>query len=180
MTAEELRAHVFADEESLLKLIERNASWLHDEDEDVAAEWGSRIAGAKDPLATWNMLRKWRDWENSGFKNGDVKVGVWIACLFTSYGYGRTTKKKAGKDSKGKILGYTERALVDLRRQLEGFGGRRGTSEGEGEEGVPLRMSVVSPMFNAGAFGVPWRETEEKIEKVFRGWGGEWLLLAPV
>ena len=65
---------------------------------------------------------------------GDKREGVWIACLFTSYGYGRHTKKKAGKDGKGKIVKQTERALADLKRQAKELAEGRGAHEEAKEE----------------------------------------------
>lgn len=44
--------------------------------------------------------------------------GVWIACLFTSYGFGRPTKRKAGLDKKDKVVEQTRIALEELRKQL--------------------------------------------------------------
>lgn len=85
-----------------------------------------------------------------------------------------------------------------MRRQLEEFSGGRREIEGvemqveqmvgkkkgvtgyddAGKVGDPL-MVVYSPQFNSGAFAVPWTETEAKIQEVFRGWDGEWFILAP-
>lgn len=126
----------------------------------------------------------------------DKKVeghGIWIACLFTSYGYGRPTKKKAGKDTKGKIVQQTKNALEDLRKQLEAI--EAGEMEVVGnlqEDGIELKglrpgkaeivqskMAIYSPKFNAGAFGVKWEETAAIVEQVFDGWNGKWFLLAP-
>lgn len=60
--------------------------------------------------------------EDSNSSNTSKKTSkIWIACLFTSYGYGRPTKKKAGKDSKAKIVEYTAQALQNFRTQLDGF-----------------------------------------------------------
>lgn len=46
--------------------------------------------------------------------------GHWVGCLFTSWGYGRQV------DGVEEIVGSTRRAVGDLRRQLEGEGGRGG------------------------------------------------------
>ncbi|VUC26301.1 unnamed protein product [Clonostachys rosea] len=102
----------------------------------------------------------------------DVAAGaprIHIVCLFTSYGYGRPNiaTGKPGKDSMGMILRQTEKALTDFRRQLET------------ETNNQNRMAIYSPMFNSGAFRVPWEKTKGLIEKEFEGWEGQWLVMAP-
>lgn len=104
----------------------------------------------------------------------DVAAGapsIHIVCLFTSYGYGRpnTTTGKPGKDSMGMILRRTEKSLTDLRGQL-------GTDTNIDQQS---RMVMYSPMFNSGAFRVPWEKTKGLIEKKFEGWEGQWLVMAP-
>lgn len=51
-----------------------------------------------------------------------------------------------------------------------------------GEQGTktpPPPKLIFSPMINAGNFKVPWEMTKGAIETLFRGWDGEWHLLAP-
>lgn len=104
------------------------------------------------------------------------KSGIWIACLFTSYGYGRKTKKKEGVDTKGKVLAQTRTALGDLKRQIEKM--YEGGCGRAGEQDRPNRV-IYSPKFNSGSFGVKWERTEELIQEIFSGWTGEWNLLMP-
>ena len=66
-------------------------------------------------------------------KNG-MENGVWIACLFTSYGYGRPSKRKAGVDCKADIRSQTVGALKDLRRLVGLL--QRGEYEVVDEDGV--------------------------------------------
>lgn len=93
-----------------------------------------------------------------------------IVCLFTSYGYGRPNSRtgKPGKDSTGKILMQTQSALKGMRAQLE--------AEIKQSDGV---TTIYSPMFNSGAFRVPWERTSQLIEQEFEGWDGRWLIMAP-
>lgn len=95
MTNEELRSYTFKDVNVMIDLINQDYLWLH-EDPETALEWTNRITKAQDPLGAWDTLR--RQNEGKGGKPKKEKSKIWIACLFTSYGYGRTTKKKPGKD----------------------------------------------------------------------------------
>ncbi|KAF5675409.1 adp-ribose 1 phosphate phosphatase [Fusarium circinatum] len=96
---------------------------------------------------------------------------IHIVCLFTSYGYGRANPRtgKPGKDVAGKILAQTRAALKEMRAQLE-------TGQEEGTDGGPV---IYSPMFNSGAFKVPWGSTSRLIEEEFSGFEGQWLIMAP-
>ncbi|KAF5575730.1 adp-ribose 1 phosphate phosphatase [Fusarium pseudocircinatum] len=96
---------------------------------------------------------------------------IHIVCLFTSYGFGRANPRtgKPGKDGAGKILAQTRAALKEMRMQLE--------EEREQEaDGAPV---IYSPMFNSGAFKVPWESTSPLIEEEFKGFEGRWLIMAP-
>ncbi|KAF4441059.1 adp-ribose 1 -phosphate phosphatase [Fusarium austroafricanum] len=104
----------------------------------------------------------------------DVAKGapnIHIVCLFTSYGYGRPNPRtgKPGKDSAGKILAQTRAALKEMRAQLEADTGRV-------EE---TAATIYSPMFNSGAFRVPWESTSRLIGEEFSGYEGRWLVMAP-
>lgn len=95
---------------------------------------------------------------------------IHIVCLFTSHRYGRPNPRtgKPGKDNTGKILAQTRSALKEMRTQLE--------AEVKQSEG---KLTVYSPMFNSGAFQVPWESTSRLIEDAFEGWDGQWLIMAP-
>lgn len=95
---------------------------------------------------------------------------IHIVCLFTSYGYGRANPRtgKPGKDGAAKILAQTRAALEEMRVQLE--------ERGQEAEGTPV---IYSPMFNSGAFKVPWESTSRLIEEEFEGFEGRWLIMAP-
>lgn len=102
----------------------------------------------------------------------DIAAGaprVHVVCLFTSYGYGRanTATGKAGMDNMGAILAQTRDSLASFRHQLDDAGGQAG------------EITVYSPLFNSGAFRVPWERTAGLIEEAFEGWVGEWVVLTP-
>ncbi|KAI0390170.1 hypothetical protein F5Y17DRAFT_445888 [Xylariaceae sp. FL0594] len=123
-----------------------------------------------------------------------------IVCLFTSYGYGapgRRGGKKPGRDGVETILEQTSSALRQMRRMLEpedegvdkgADGARNGKAERREDEGRGRGRSsdagdeeivIYSPMFNSGAFKVPWEKTEALIQDVFGDWNGKWVVLAP-
>ena len=96
---------------------------------------------------------------------------VQIACLFTSKGYGRKNLKKLnpGLSSKSEVLAATKEALKDFRKQLDDASGKEGESTGD----------IASVRFNAGAFKVPWEDTEAIIKDVFAGYEGGWVVVSP-
>ncbi|KAK5077370.1 ADP-ribose 1''-phosphate phosphatase [Exophiala xenobiotica] len=138
-------------------------------------------------------------------REGQGTPAVWIACLFTSYSYGKR------KDRPEKILAQTKSALGDLRVQLDGI--KQGkwlceaktkdqdihagsnlrrlkrlndeessdaTANEPGISSLPLAlpdMCIYSPKFNAGNFRVPWEDTMRSVEDIFSTWDGHWYLL---
>lgn len=108
-------------------------------------------------------------------QDADVKAGaprVHIVCLFTSYGFGRPNESsgKPGRDGVGKILSQTETSLRSFKAQLEA-----GATDAD-----PSSAKVIySPLFNSGAFGVPWEKTAALIEAEFGDWTGRWVVLTP-
>jgi Macro domain len=96
---------------------------------------------------------------------------LWVACLFTSAGYGKknAAKRNPGKDGPQKILGYTQTALQDLRAQLEAFGFSNFDSDEnwKTDDEKPGRLLAVK--LNSGAFEVPWGRTEVLIKQIFAG-----------
>ncbi|KAL8378015.1 hypothetical protein RB595_008621 [Gaeumannomyces hyphopodioides] len=99
---------------------------------------------------------------------------VTIACVFTSFGYGRPDARtgKPGRDGVGVILDQTSQALADLRLQLDDAAAAAAAGTGE-----PL--VVYSPRFNSGAFKVPWERTASLIVDKFDGWDGSWIVFDP-
>lgn len=123
----------------------------------------------------------------------------WVGCLFTSYGYGKATKFKPGKDPPAKILRNTRAALKDLAKQLEMLDARQldsadvGSADTENSRdetsgkranndrpvstrGVKCDVEVdtqLGPLyackFNSGSFGVEWKDTKAVIEEVLHG-----------
>jgi ADP-ribose 1''-phosphate phosphatase len=83
---------------------------------------------------------------------------VYIACLFTSKGYGRGNKKagRPGRSPKQTIIRATEQALADFVAQYQKL------ASGEDRPG-----DIFSVRFNAGFFGVPWETTEEALKRIW-------------
>ncbi|KPI38740.1 ADP-ribose 1''-phosphate phosphatase [Cyphellophora attinorum] len=97
---------------------------------------------------------------------------VYIACLFTSHGYGRKNSKtkNPGLSKKADVLTATKTALEDLRKQLDQL-----HSKGESDR----VLEITSVKFNAGSFKVPWEETQLQIEEAFKDYGGTWIVVSP-
>ena len=99
----------------------------------------------------------------------------WVACLFTSEGYGRRTKDHPGRSSVADITKYTETALRDLRRQLEYY---RHLTPSPGESKPDIK-ELWACKFNSGFFGVDWAVSEQVLQEVFSGWNGEMKIVSP-
>lgn len=124
-------------------------------------------------------------------QDADVRAGaprVHIVCLFTSNGFGRAdpARGKPGRDAPGRILEQTARSLKEFRAALaeeeeasSAPVAQTGEGTGSGGEDAAASPVVYSPMFNSGAFRVPWEQTEALIRDEFRGWPGRWAVLAP-
>ena len=131
---------------------------------------------------------------------------VWVACLFTSVGYG---KRRGGKRSGGNpgvssrqdVLQATGTALGEM---LEAWQDARADAEAEAEADVEPEAdadnandnnakdkkkddkeekakkpgAIFSPRFNAGSFGVPWEATEELILQKWSGVDVTWTVVS--
>lgn len=86
----------------------------------------------------------------------------WIACLFTSNGYGRKTKTKAGVSSAKAIITNTAAALQDLEEQLRQL---RAEDSYVGELNARVPGEVWSVRINNGSFHVPWEETKRVMKR---------------
>ncbi|KAL6720581.1 ADP-ribose 1''-phosphate phosphatase [Lecanora helva] len=87
------------------------------------------------------------------------RQGIFIACLFTSRGYGRR------RDSEHEILENTRLALNDLHRRIETI------KEGEpvlvkygNSEGRVLIGNCKAVKLNSGNFGIDWKKTKSVLE----------------
>lgn len=69
---------------------------------------------------------------------------VYIACLFTSCGYGRTV------DKPNLIVAATASAIADLRSQLRN---------------KEIELPIHIPRINSGLFHVPWEQTAEILQE---------------
>ncbi|OAR05945.1 hypothetical protein LLEC1_08017 [Akanthomyces lecanii] len=104
-------------------------------------------------------------------QEGDVARGaprVHIVCLFTSYGYGAPNRRtgKPGRDTTDKIIQQTRRGLKAYRSRVDEEAAERGRA-----------VAVYSPMFNSGAFRVPWQRTLEVIGEELAGAGATWTVV---
>lgn len=110
----------------------------------------------------------------------DTVVGPrrWIACLFTSIGYGQPNadRNNPGQDPAATILRQTRDALERLRVQLEDIGPSNfhedtlGRTEGE-EPG-----DIWACKFNS-AFKVDWNETKSVLIDIFNGFERPWSII---
>jgi len=83
----------------------------------------------------------------------DLENNHFVACLFTSNGYGKS------KDPKSKIL---ENTASSIRLLLEI----------SAHKGYP----IYSNKFNSGLFKIPWEETEAILKPLVEQYGVEWIV----
>ena len=101
----------------------------------------------------------------------------WVACLFTSKGYGRKSKTNPGKDTQAQILKSTKSALSDLRRALEAHRPSNfGDDAWKTDDEKPGKL--VSVKINSGAFRVKWEKTESLVYEVFADFERPWYIVA--
>ena len=100
----------------------------------------------------------------------------WVACLFTSTGYGRrnNAKNNPGRDPVPDIQRQTKTALIDLRQQLEAFGPSNFDDNTRWRTDDHKPGKILAVKFNSGAFGVPWELTEALVSEVFCGFERPW------
>ncbi|OQV11076.1 hypothetical protein CLAIMM_14976 [Cladophialophora immunda] len=103
----------------------------------------------------------------------------WIACLFTSIGYGKPNMKtnNPGKDPATKIVTNTRMALEDFRVQLEAFGPSNFNPRTAWKTDSDKPGEIWSPKFNSGAFGVDWEDTRMLISEEFKGFERPWTVV---
>ncbi|OCT49743.1 hypothetical protein CLCR_07183 [Cladophialophora carrionii] len=106
----------------------------------------------------------------------------WIACLFTSTGYGKRNMKtnNPGKDSPSQILNHTRFALEEFRTRLEDYDipGPDKVTSSEADDEKP--GEIWSAKFNSGAFGVDWELTRDILVEEFDNSGRQWTLLEKI
>jgi ADP-ribose 1''-phosphate phosphatase len=113
---------------------------------------------------------------------GKAKKPVWIACLFTSVGWGKPKPKQGnpGVASKEDVLKATAPALVAMMVEwTNARAGRYAEDEDEDDEEEVPDSAIFCPKFNSGAFGVPWERTEELIRQKWRYMPAKWTVVSP-
>jgi ADP-ribose 1''-phosphate phosphatase len=115
---------------------------------------------------------KGNGWTNRRKISNKTKVRRhWIACLFTSIGYG------AYRDGEDDILRNTERAMEDLVTQVLEMRGREKTQEerAEGDENDDHEGDEPGALWackiNSGKFGVEWEKTARVLRRVLNSGG---------
>lgn len=115
--------------------------------------------------------------QNTPYGNKTPKLdNRYVACLFTSHGYGRTV------DPSEIILKHTKSALVDLASQISTLKAKLAVQDGDqnaqnidnGPDNSSEMKETDSKMIlgqcravriNSGKFGVPWEETKKILEE---------------
>lgn len=110
--------------------------------------------------------------QSSSAPDEDNSSSHWIACLFTSNGYGRKTKAKAGVSSPKAIIANTAAALQDLEEQLRQL---RAENSHISEKNARVPGEVWSVRINSGSFHVPWEETKRSLQ----GGGMDMVVVRP-
>ncbi|KIX07766.1 uncharacterized protein Z518_02420 [Rhinocladiella mackenziei CBS 650.93] len=125
------------------------------------------------------VMDKWEP-ENSLVSGATVDgKRHWIACLFTSVGYGRPNMaaNNPGKDPQKLILKHTRYALEELRTRLEGFGPSNLNEETNWQADDMKPGELWSGKFNSGAFGVDWEMTRDILEDEFETFERPWTVI---
>jgi ADP-ribose 1''-phosphate phosphatase len=106
----------------------------------------------------------------------------WIACLFTSIGYGKPNIKlnNPGKDSPSKILTNTRLALEELRTQLEEFRLSNFNKMTRRKSDDYKPGEIWSVKFNSGAFGVDWLDSLRALRQEFDGFERPWFIVEKI
>lgn len=124
--------------------------------------------------------------EESGVSQRDQRPKKhWIACLFTSVGYGKPTKTHSGMDKPEEILQNTRKALIDLKEQLVKLE-MKGEKRYE-EDSLHARPKTAddaprelwSCRFNSGLFAVEWADTKKVLEEELKGLGKSVQVVSP-
>ena len=109
----------------------------------------------------------------------------WIACLFTSEGYGKPTKTHPGMDKPDVILKNTRKSLVDLKEQLlkleKGAEGRDGGIDSQSKKVMSKDgpRELWSCKFNSGLFAVEWEHTGKVLEEELKSLGKTVRVVSP-
>lgn len=100
----------------------------------------------------------------------------WVACLFTSTGYGKrnNARNNPGRDPVPDIQRHTQTALGDLRMQLEAFGPSNFDDNTRWRTDDQKPGKILAVKFNSGAFGAPWELNEALVREVFNGFERPW------
>lgn len=101
---------------------------------------------------------------------------VWVACLFTSKGYGRKQRGNPGRGKPAEILTSTKTALADFREQLEAYGQSNFDPDTSWKTDDEKPGRLLSVKFNSGNFGVPWNDTELTLAEVFGRFERPWFV----
>jgi ADP-ribose 1''-phosphate phosphatase len=112
-------------------------------------------------------------------KDIDRTKPVWIACLFTSVGYGKGNKRNGnpGVSSKEDIVKATAPALLRMLLDWESERENEAAKEDGAEEKTP-DSAIFCPKFNAGSFGVEWEKTEELIVQKWGAVEAQWTVVS--
>ena len=88
----------------------------------------------------------------------------YVACLFTSVGYGKPTKNHPGMDRPETILENTRKALADLREQVKELNCNH-TIGSSSPSPSPVPSELWSCKFNSGLFAVRWEDSRKLLEE---------------
>jgi ADP-ribose 1''-phosphate phosphatase len=141
-----------------------------------------RVVTVRRPPSKRRKIDESEDEKNAAQKSPGSKRH-WIACLFTSKGYGKATKTHPGMDKPEVILENTKKSLVDLKEQL-----LERQHEGEKDEAdtkakrlgsKELPGELWSCRFNSGLFAVDWADTRKVLEEELKSVGKAVRVVSP-
>ena len=118
--------------------------------------------------------------QSTSSQGNEVIPAVFIACLFTSKGYGRGNKKaqRPPRSSKTAIVKATEQSLTNFLVQYN----RLGESDDQAHHGDAASSArprdIFSVRINAGSFGVPWETSNQLIKKIWDSTDVTWTVVS--
>ena len=130
-----------------------------------------KASGRKSPLGECLLIDPDDDQVIDREATTDPSSMTWMACLFTSIGYGtKITTRNPGRGTKEEILHATASAVDHMLRQLSILYGEVATGSAARPRRYHPPLELWTCQFNSGNFKVPWEESEKILVEALKAW----------